>query len=45
MLEGWLEGGKVGGGRVPCGSWRTEAAGVRVGGTVISWLLKCGEGP
>ena len=39
----WTGGETVGKGA--CGSGKTEAAGVRESGSVISWFLKCGEGP
>ena len=41
---GWEVGRLVAVGSLSEGG-RTEAAGVREGGTAISWLLRCGEGP
>jgi hypothetical protein len=40
----WGVNWQVGGGGVLVVT-KTEAAGTREDGTVISWLLKCGEGP
>ena len=45
MMVGRLAGGRLVAVGFLAEGGRVEAAGVRDGGTVILWLLRCGEGP